>query len=197
MAEPQTQCPGCADLAIVQRSRAPDLFVWVADGWRDTDGLEVEIDFCPSCGAELLDSDEYGELPSKPVSDDLAKVADDLAEVFGTGERTRAELIAELAQPCPGSDPPTKPRVDVGRRFPDGYFHHEAIVGMIPSGHGFIYQWGGDAMVEGQFLPEFMQPRVISGDVVRIRCHEPGRFVAFIRCDDGQAYCVGFNRCEP
>lgn len=58
-----TQCPKCKDTAIVQRERAPTVFVWVADGWRDDDGLEVEIDYCPSCGIKLLDADEFGELP--------------------------------------------------------------------------------------------------------------------------------------
>ncbi len=72
MVEPRTQCPKCADLAIVQRERAPDVFVWVADGWRDDDGLEVEIDFCPSCGVELLDSDEHGELPKERCAVDVS-----------------------------------------------------------------------------------------------------------------------------
>jgi predicted RNA-binding Zn-ribbon protein involved in translation (DUF1610 family) len=49
-----TQCPECGDQAIQQRERAPEVFVWVAAGWIDLDdGLEVEIDYCPSCGAEL------------------------------------------------------------------------------------------------------------------------------------------------
>jgi hypothetical protein len=61
-----TKCPACGDQSIVQRQRAPDVFVWVALGWTDpSDGLEVEVDNCPFCGAELLDSDENGQLPSK------------------------------------------------------------------------------------------------------------------------------------
>jgi len=63
-AEGKTACPKCGDSSIVQRSRAPGLFVWVLDGVRDADdGLELEIDFCPWCGTELLDSDECGQLP--------------------------------------------------------------------------------------------------------------------------------------
>jgi hypothetical protein len=64
-----TECPKCKDKSVVQRERAPDLFVWVASGWLDPDdGLEVEIGHCPWCGVELLDSDEYGELPTeRPV----------------------------------------------------------------------------------------------------------------------------------
>lgn len=72
MPERRTQCPKCADRSIVQRERGPELFAWVADGWRDDDGLEVEIDHCPWCGVGLLDSDEYGELPPVPCAVDIA-----------------------------------------------------------------------------------------------------------------------------
>ncbi len=103
----------------------------------------------------------------------------------------------ETFRPCTGvagDADTTNPSVDVGHRFPDGYFHHEAVVDIR---HGYIDKWGGDAMVPGQFLPEFMQMKVKAGDILHIRCHEPGRFVAFIRCDDGQLYLLAFNRLEP
>jgi hypothetical protein len=51
-----TQCPGCSDQGIVQRERAPDVFVWVIAGCIDPDdGLELEIDWCPWCGLLLPD----------------------------------------------------------------------------------------------------------------------------------------------
>jgi hypothetical protein len=64
-----TQCPTCKDQTIVQRERAPGLFVWVIDNWiNPDDGLEVEIDYCPFCGTTLQDSDECGELPPIPIN---------------------------------------------------------------------------------------------------------------------------------
>lgn len=53
----QTCCPNCASRWIIQRMRGAK--VWVAKDWVDpSDGLEHELDHCPECGIELLDSDE-------------------------------------------------------------------------------------------------------------------------------------------
>ena len=66
-----TQCPECKDQSIGQHERAPGLFIWVAKGWIDLDeGFEVEVDYCPYCGTELQDSDEFGKLPPMPINVD-------------------------------------------------------------------------------------------------------------------------------
>lgn len=57
----QTCCPGCASPCVVQRLRGAA--VWVAKDWIDpSDNLEREVDHCPDCGIELLDSDECGRI---------------------------------------------------------------------------------------------------------------------------------------
>lgn len=88
------------------------------------------------------------------------------------------------------------PRDLIGRRFPDGYYHHQAVVGELSGGFGYVDKWGGDQMVDGQFLPEWMQMRVASGQRLAIRCREPGHFVAFIKTDDG-TLLLPFTRLEP
>lgn len=56
-----SQCPKCLDESIVQRERAPGVYVWVyLDSFDPDDGLEVEFDYCPFCGIKLLDLDETG-----------------------------------------------------------------------------------------------------------------------------------------
>lgn len=80
-------------------------------------------------------------------------------------------------------------------KHPDGWYHHSTRVG--PHGEGFIDHWHGEAFVDGQFLPEFMQLQLHTGMDLHVRTREAGKIVAFVMMPDGGFYVLPFVEVKP